>query len=117
MNYIGRDYEKHWDRAHTAAQAALYVSRMKDVCGIGLNRVGNYETGGYTYLHKRVPLYRRNESSWKVMEKAKAFNVMIYDFEGATPRAVLRNPRPIARLPASKASASCAAPAAATKWQ
>ncbi len=94
VNYIGRDYEKHWDRAHTAAQAALYVSRMKDVCGIGLNRVGNYETGGYTYFHKRVPLYWRNESSWKVMEKAKAFNVMIYDSEGATPRAVLPESSP-----------------------
>lgn len=89
VNYIGRDYEPHWDRAHTSTEAALYVSRMSGVCGIGLNRVGNYETGGYTYFHKRVPLYWRNKESWKVMADAPAFNVMLYTSKGASPRATL----------------------------
>lgn len=89
VNYIGRDYEKHWDRAHNSTDAALYVSRMHDVCGIGLNRVGNYETGGYSYFHKRVPLYWENEQSWKVMEKAPAFNVMLYSEKDAKRRALL----------------------------
>jgi hypothetical protein len=98
VNYIGRDYEKHWDRAHTATEAALYVSRMSGVCGIGLNRVGNYETGGYTYFHKRVPLYWHNTQSWKVMDKAQAFNVMLYDSQDATPRALLPKSSPYRAL-------------------
>ncbi len=98
LNYIGRDYEKHWDRAHTSTQAALYVSRMSGVCGIGLNRVGNYETGGYTYFHKRVPLYWQNAESWKLLEKAQAFNVMLYDSEDASPRAILPKTSPYRAL-------------------
>jgi hypothetical protein len=89
VNLIGRDYEKHWDRAHNSAEAAFYVSKMHDVCGIGLNRIGNYETGGYAYFHKRVPLYWENVQSWKVMEKAPTFNVMLYSDKGATSRALL----------------------------
>ena len=57
--------------------------------GIGLNRVGHYETGGYTYFHKRVPLYWQNLDSWKVMAEAPAFNVMLYSASCASPRAKL----------------------------
>lgn len=92
VNLIGRDYEKQWDRAHDSVKAARFVSSMKDVCGIGLNRVGNYETGGYTVLHKKVPLYWANLESWLVMNKAEAFNVMIYSPKGASA---------VAKLPAS----------------
>jgi hypothetical protein len=98
VNLIGRDYEKHWDRAHNSAEAALYVSGMHDVCGIGLNRVGNYETGGYAYFHKRVPLYWENERSWKVMEKSAAFNVMLYSGKDASPRALLATNTPYRKI-------------------
>jgi hypothetical protein len=85
VNYIGRDYQKNWDRAHTSAQAALYVSKMRNVCGIGLNGVGNLETGGYAYFHHRVPLYWNTPKPWKVMAKAPAFNVMLYSDNNAAP--------------------------------
>jgi hypothetical protein len=91
VNLIGRDYQKHWDRAHNSVEAALYVSKMQNVCGIGLNRVGNYETGGYSYFHKRVPLFWETEQSWKVMAKAPAFNVMLYSPKNASARARLKD--------------------------
>ena len=78
VNFIGRDYEKDWDRDHASTQAALFISTMPHVCGVGLNRVGAYEMGGYTYLHRRVPLYWSNNDPRKVMAKAPAFNVMLY---------------------------------------
>ena len=115
VNNIGRDYQKHWNRAHASTQAALYVSTMHNVCGIGLNRVGNYETGGYTYFHKRVPLYWQNLDSWKVMAEAPAFNVMLYSASGASPARSCRAIRPIAPSRASRISACCAVPAAAAK--
>lgn len=90
VNLIGRDYDKNWDRASDSVQASLYVSTMQGVCGIALNRVGNYETGGYTFLHQRVPLYWASNQSWKVMQKAQAFNVMIYMPVGASDRAKLQ---------------------------
>jgi hypothetical protein len=89
VNLIGRDYDKHWDRAHDSVEASLYVSKMHDVCGIALNRVGNYESGGYTYLHQRVPLYWGGDKSWTLMQKTQAFNVMIYMPKGASARATL----------------------------
>jgi hypothetical protein len=78
VNYIGRDYEKEWDRAHHSANAALYVSNMRDVCGIGLHGMENYDSGGYTFFHKRVPLYWANAKSSSVMKKSAAFNVLLY---------------------------------------
>ncbi len=89
VNLIGRDYEGYWDRGSDSIEASIYVSKMHDVCGIALNRVGNYESGGYTFLHHRVPLYWGGDKSWTVMEKTKAFNVMIYSPAGASPRAKL----------------------------
>jgi|GEM_PF-568639 len=84
VNLIGRDYDKHWDRAHESTLAALHVSRMQNVCGIGLYNVGNYETGGYSYFHKRVPLYW-SRKPWQVMDKASGFNVMVYSAKGLVP--------------------------------
>jgi hypothetical protein len=78
VNLIGRDYEKNWDHGHHSADAALYVSRMAGVCGIGLTGMENYDSGGYTLFHKRVPLYWAKAKSSKVMEKSAAFNVLLY---------------------------------------
>jgi len=90
VNTIGRDYDRNWDRAHDSVEAALYVSQMRDVCGIALNRVGNYEMGGYTFLDQEVPLYWVNKKSWLVMKKAQAFNVMIYAPASASERTKLQ---------------------------
>lgn len=94
VNLVGRDYEKHWDRAHQSTKAALYVSGMKDVCGIGLYNVGNYETGGYSYFHKQVPLFWSNKPAWTVMQKASGFNVLLYDEGGLPPHGQLSKHSP-----------------------
>lgn len=78
VNYIGRDYEKEWDRAHHNVNAALYVSNMRNVCGIGLDAIEGYNSGGYTFFHKRVPLYWAEKKSSSVMTKSAAFNVVLY---------------------------------------
>lgn len=82
-NYVGR-----WTRTHDSLLASLYVSQnMASACGIGFYGLLAYDSGGYTYLHRRVPLYAslyRDEVA-AVLDKRLGYNVMVSDMD-AVPR-------------------------------
>jgi hypothetical protein len=35
-----------------------HASKLTDLCGLKIASIENWRTGGYAYLHQRVPMYR-----------------------------------------------------------
>lgn len=79
VNYVGRDYETYRDRVHDNLVTMLRVSKMPNVCGIGLYRIGTYESGGYSYLHRPIPMFWSDSSvnPDKVFEDQAGFNLFM----------------------------------------
>jgi hypothetical protein len=55
VNVVGRDYDRWWNRDHDLTEASLYVAALPDVCGIAVYGPGIFDSGGYSYLHRRLP--------------------------------------------------------------
>jgi hypothetical protein len=46
-----------WSAAVAGAQASALLRVQPDLCGVGLVGVGTLDAGGYTHLHRPVPVY------------------------------------------------------------
>ncbi len=85
---IGDGFAKHI-RHYTSLLAAFSDLRRQDVlCGVGLVAVPWYGTGGYTYLHRDVPLYVLNPrdgsyDTWRA--PWEAFNRVLAPVQMALP--------------------------------
>jgi GPI mannosyltransferase 3 len=61
-----------------AMRALNQLSSAKDVCGVGLYRVPWFIAGGYSYLHKKVPLYWLRDED-RLLKDADSFNYLVTD--------------------------------------
>jgi GPI mannosyltransferase 3 len=77
LNLIGRGYDQNWQRGSGYLAAELKLSRMPQVCGIAFDgRIA--WTGGYTYLHRPIPIYSFQDTG-RPAELAGAANVFVAD--------------------------------------
>lgn len=66
-------------RAHDRLMAMSYVGRLPGICGVGLYGLGGTDwaaSGGYSYLHRRIPIYWPANAS-ALGTTAPAFDVLI----------------------------------------
>ena len=70
-------------RAHDELAAMLLVHDMPTICGVGLyGEEAWVRYGGYTYLHRPVPMYWPKDEA-ELTASAAAFDTLLYD--GAPP--------------------------------
>jgi hypothetical protein len=58
----------------------LTISHQPAVCGIGFTNINGYGVGGYTFLHRPLPLYFDNNDQNQLpafMENAKYYNALV----------------------------------------
>ncbi|HTV90861.1 MAG TPA: hypothetical protein VME41_17750 [Stellaceae bacterium] len=66
-------------RAHNELLATAYVREMPGLCGVGLyGRNAWVRYGGYTYLHRRVPLFWPATAA-ELKASASGFDALLYD--------------------------------------
>jgi hypothetical protein len=56
------------------------AGRDRRICGLGLHHLEFWETGGYTYMHRSVPLYRLSAPRLlqaEAVRRQRAFNAVI----------------------------------------
>ncbi len=81
--WIGPDMTALRNRAHDLLMASSFVAHEPDVCGIGLSiraTEGWIASGGYSYLHQRVPLYWP-ETPAELTAESGSFNALIINGE------------------------------------
>jgi hypothetical protein len=69
----------HWRSLRSSLEVFEQLSTDPDVCGIGLYWIGWGNTGGYSYLHRDVPIYD-NWNETEYARRARAFNVTLASF-------------------------------------
>jgi phosphatidylinositol glycan class B len=68
-------------RAHDELSAMLLVREMPSICGVGLyGEEAWVRYGGYTYLHRPLPLYWPKDEA-ELRASAAAFDTLLYDAE------------------------------------
>jgi hypothetical protein len=45
-----------WNNNRGVAKSEFWLARQSDLCGVGFHRIWIMDTGGYSHLHRRVPL-------------------------------------------------------------
>ncbi len=73
---LATDGPSHWRYFRAPLRFFRALSRDKTACGIGLRRVHWALTGGYTYLHRNIPLYDI-DSSRKLQDLSDGFNYLM----------------------------------------
>ncbi|HEV2867481.1 MAG TPA: hypothetical protein VGX37_13310, partial [Allosphingosinicella sp.] len=78
-----------WQQFAAGSQAVTALRSEPSLCGVGLLRVGFWDTGGYTYLHRPLPIYVISD----LPAQAAAFDSIIADRSsvGAIPPAYSRS--------------------------
>jgi phosphatidylinositol glycan class B len=51
------DYDVMWNHGHNDLLATMALARIDAICGLGVINMSPIGTGGYAYLHRRVPIY------------------------------------------------------------
>jgi hypothetical protein len=79
----GGEFKTYWSDYRPQLDLSRLAGRNPALCGISLNHLEFWETGGYTYLHRDVPIYitdgyPRNPAPHDAKDRAEsAFNAMI----------------------------------------
>ena len=72
-------YERVWRGDTSPLQMALDISRQPALCGVAFINTNRYGTGGYSFLHRAVPVYFDNsnmDSFGKLLEATRAYNAL-----------------------------------------
>lgn len=77
----GPAFRFQWGENNAALEAQLRARTLPGLCGIATYRVHPSRTGGYTYVHRRVPIYPIDDVS-QLAASAPAFNVVLTRPEG-----------------------------------
>lgn len=66
--------QDHWIRRRGGLLGMRELGREPGVCGVGLAGIGWGDTGGYTYLHRRIPIFPfpNQEVLWKYVSHFNA---------------------------------------------
>jgi len=72
---VWKTEQDHWSRRRGGLVAMSHIAKHAEVCGLGLAGIGWGDTGGYTYLHRNIPIFPflNQEMLWK---HVRHFNVM-----------------------------------------
>lgn len=73
-------YEPLWRSNAAILQMVMEISRKPAVCGVGFANLNRYMTGGYTFLHRRVPLYFDNNNIDQLegfIASSRAYNALV----------------------------------------
>lgn len=80
LNAAGRNYQDSWREYADMVSAQMRVAKMPSVCGVAFLD-GAFPIGGYTYLHRRVPVFRLRPQDTDLDTKFTAVNVVIRNTE------------------------------------
>lgn len=69
---------KDWSRFSGSLIAFKRLSREETLCGVGISRYSWLETGGYTYLHREVPILLLPTSE-SVRQSSASINELLHD--------------------------------------
>jgi GPI mannosyltransferase 3 len=70
--------ETHWTIHAGSLKSFQYLSTKEDLCGVGVQGINWWWTGGYAYLHQDVPLYLVKDK--KVFaEQQPYFNYLVFN--------------------------------------
>jgi hypothetical protein len=68
----------YWTKNSGNLTAFVQLSMESDICGVGLYQVSWFNQGGYSYLHKNVPLVRVPDSA-SLTAQASSFDVILHE--------------------------------------
>ena len=71
-------FDGNWYRARGEIASESWLSKQSDLCGLLIYGEGWWQTGGYTYLHRNVPLYYVTPPEVEeTLRSAQAFNYIL----------------------------------------
>jgi hypothetical protein len=73
----------YWDEKASAMVMVDRLSRDPQVCGLGIKGISWFNTGGYTHLHRNVPIVLLSEGVWLDRESSSVNTVIA---RGTRPR-------------------------------
>lgn len=80
---MGPYMRNRWANLSPELMAAQTLSTKAGICGVGLHRMDFWHTGGYSYLHRPVPIYltyvekKQFISAEDIASKSDAFDVIL----------------------------------------
>ncbi len=82
MNTFGGPTVSHWQHLQGSLQAFSLLSTESKVCGVGVWGMDKSFTGGYTYLHRKIPLHVLEKASYpKLKVQFPRFNALVTRLE------------------------------------
>lgn len=75
--FLGMEF-KDWSRFSGSLIAYKRLSREATLCGVGISRYSWLETGGYTYLHRDVPILLLPTSE-SLKQSSASINAILHD--------------------------------------
>ena len=89
INVFGLDYAEYWDTdQHDALTVSNQLFHEPPSCGLGLYGLGTYTIGGYSYLHRRIPIYQvlPTITPAGLTDAARDFDTAVLDRRPPSPR-------------------------------
>lgn len=86
-------HRTHWRQWSLQNESLLWVGSKPDACGVAVLGLGWWQTGGYAYLHRNIPLLVLREPE-KLLGSTRQFNYLI-----ALTGVSLKGYRTVAELP------------------
>lgn len=78
MNTFGGPVVSHWTHFQGSLEAFSQLSTETDVCGVAVWGMNKAFSGGYTYLHRRIPIRDMEKASFASLKKQfPYFNAMV----------------------------------------
>jgi len=84
INVFGLDYREYWDEdQHDALQISDLLYHGPPRCGLGLYNMDGFRIGGYSYFHRRLPIYPVSSASSAVQlrDAAGNFDAVVIDLQ------------------------------------
>jgi hypothetical protein len=70
-------FSSNWFRSRGTLEASVLLSRQSDMCGLLLYDHHWTTTGGYTYLHRNIPIYDLDFDHDRARRSTAAFNYIL----------------------------------------
>jgi len=67
-------YFKMWERSRELIEASYFLHEQTDMCGLFLYDTGWWDSGGYSHLHRNVPIYDNAETEFDYDDGAPLAN-------------------------------------------
>ncbi len=80
---VAPGFKPNWLRSREQIQAFYYLHGQENMCGLLLQDVDWVHTGGYTYLHRNVPMYFQYGDNAAIEDVASAANYVLLPVDDA----------------------------------